>query len=92
MSLPSRNYNVGNCKLRAEVLAIQERRQWLEGTLDPFLIWTNLSYLHSARRLNSRQACWSLFLSRDDYTLSYRHGYRNEKPDQVQSQVLEWGP
>ncbi len=50
----------------------------------PFLIWIdhkNLAYLRSAKRLNSRQACRSLFLSCFNYTLSYRPGSRNTKPD-----------
>ena len=62
-----RNYDVGNRELLAVVLALQEWRHWLEGSTHPFVVWTdhkNLSYLRSARRLNSRQARWALFLGR----------------------------
>lgn len=80
------NYDVRNQEFFAVVLALQEWRHWLEGTQEPFLIWTdhkNLSYLHSSRRLNSHQAYCSLFLSRFSWTLSYRPGSRNGKPDDL---------
>ena len=84
LSVAERNYDVGNRELLAVVLALQEWRHWLEGTQELFLIWTdhkNLEYLRSARRLNSRQACWSLFLSQFNYTLSFRPRSKNGKPD-----------
>lgn len=84
-----KNYDVGNRELLAVVLALQEWRHWLEGSTHPFLVWTdhrNLSYLRSARRLNSRQARWALFLGRFQFTLSYRPGSRNIKPDALSRQ------
>ncbi|CAJ1057674.1 uncharacterized protein LOC108874699, partial [Xyrichtys novacula] len=84
LSATEQNYDVGNRELLAVVWALQEWRHWLEGASQPFLIWTdhkNLQYLRSARRLNPRQARWSLFLSRFNFTLSYRPGSRNLKPD-----------
>lgn len=65
------------------VLALQEWRDWLEGERHPFVIWTdhkNLATLHSAHRLNSRQAHWDLFLGRLDFTLKYRPGSKHSKP------------
>lgn len=47
------------------VLALQELSHWLEGADQPFIVWTNhknLAYLRSARRLNSHQAWWPIFL------------------------------
>ncbi|XP_050924947.1 uncharacterized protein LOC108874699 [Lates calcarifer] len=84
-----RNYDVGNRELLAVVLALQEWRHWLEGSTHPFIVWTdhkNLSYLRSARRLNSRQARWALFLGRFNFTLTYRPGSRNAKPDALSRQ------
>lgn len=84
-----KNYDVGNRELLAIVLAFQEWRHWLEGSTHPFVVWTdhkNLSYLRSARRLNSRQARWALFLGRFNYTLTYRPGSRNVKPDALSRQ------
>lgn len=84
LSTPERNYDVGNRELLAVVWALQEWRHWLESTSQLFLIWTdhkNFTYLRTARRLNSCQARWALFLSRFNFTLSYRPGSRNAKPD-----------
>ncbi|KAI3374582.1 hypothetical protein L3Q82_021153 [Scortum barcoo] len=39
-----------------------------------------------AKRLNSRQARWSLFFSRFDFVLTYRPGSRNIKPDALSRQ------
>uniref|UniRef100_A0A8C7X743 Gypsy retrotransposon integrase-like protein 1 n=1 Tax=Oryzias sinensis TaxID=183150 RepID=A0A8C7X743_9TELE len=79
-----RNYDVGNRELLAIKLAIEEWRHWLEGAAIPFIVWTdhrNLAYLRSAKRLNSRQARWCLFFDRFDFTITYRPGSRNIKPD-----------
>ena len=49
-----------------------------------FLVWTdhkNLEYLRSAKRLNSRQARWALFFNGFNFTLSYRPGSKNVKPE-----------
>ena len=78
------NYDVGNRELLAVKLALEEWRHWLEGAALPFLVWTdhkNLEYIRTAKRLNPRQARWSLFFSRFDFTLSYRPGHKNVKPD-----------
>ena len=54
---PERNYDVGNRELLAVKLVLEEWRHWLEGTEQPFIVWTdhrNLSYIQSAKRLNSQ--------------------------------------
>ncbi|KAI7799341.1 Pol polyprotein, partial [Triplophysa rosa] len=79
-----RNYDIGNRELLAVRLALGEWRHWLEGSAQPFLVWTdhkNLEYIRSAKRLNSRQARWALFFGRFNFTLSYRPGSKNVKPD-----------
>ncbi|XP_055081043.1 uncharacterized protein LOC129456635 [Periophthalmus magnuspinnatus] len=78
------NYDVGDQELLAVKLALEEWRHWLEGAEQPFIVWTdhkNLEYIQSARRLNPRQARWSLFFSRFNFLLTYRPGSRNVKPD-----------
>jgi len=80
---------VGNRELLALKLALEECRHWLEGAAKPFLAWTdhkNLEYIRTAKRLNSRQARWALFFNRFDFTLSYRPGSRNVKPDALSCQ------
>uniref|UniRef100_A0A3P9MQ90 Gypsy retrotransposon integrase-like protein 1 n=1 Tax=Oryzias latipes TaxID=8090 RepID=A0A3P9MQ90_ORYLA len=84
-----RNYDVGNRELLAIKLALEEWRHWLEGADQPFIVWTdhkNLAYLRSAKRLNSRQARWCLFFDRFNFTITYRPGSRNTKPDALSRQ------
>uniref|UniRef100_A0A8P4FYW6 Gypsy retrotransposon integrase-like protein 1 n=1 Tax=Dicentrarchus labrax TaxID=13489 RepID=A0A8P4FYW6_DICLA len=90
LSPAERNYDVGNRELLAVVVALQVWRHWLEGAALPFIVWTdhkNLAYLRSAKRLNSRQARWALFLDRFVFTLTYRPGSRNAKPDALSRQA-----
>lgn len=87
-----KNYDVGNRELLAVKLALEEWRHWLEGAELPFLVWTdhkNLAYIQSARRLNSRQARWALFFSRFNFSLTYRPGSRNVKPDALSRQFSQ---
>uniref|UniRef100_A0A671YIT6 Gypsy retrotransposon integrase-like protein 1 n=1 Tax=Sparus aurata TaxID=8175 RepID=A0A671YIT6_SPAAU len=84
LSRAERNYDVGNRELLAVKLALEEWRHWLEGADHPFIVWTdhkNLEYIRKAKRLNSRQARWALFFNRFSFSLSYRPGSRNVKPD-----------
>ena len=65
-------------------MALEEWRHWLEGAEHPFVVWTdhkNLEYIQTARRLNSRQARWALFFGRFKFSLTYRPGCQNTKPD-----------
>ncbi len=84
LSPAERNYDIGNRELLAVKLALEEWRHWLEGSGVPFIVWTdhkNLEYIQSAKRLNSRQARWALFFGRFDFSISYRPGSKNIKPD-----------
>lgn len=84
-----RNYYLGNHELLAVVLALQDWRNWLEDSEQSFVVWNdhkNISCLQSAKRLNSHQARWSLFLSRFNFTLTYRPGSRNIKSNALSHQ------
>uniref|UniRef100_A0A3B3DGY8 Gypsy retrotransposon integrase-like protein 1 n=1 Tax=Oryzias melastigma TaxID=30732 RepID=A0A3B3DGY8_ORYME len=84
LSPAERNYDVGDRELLAIKLALEEWRHWLEGSSQPFIVFTdhrNLEYLRTAKRLNPRQARWSMFFTRFDFTLSYRPGSKNTKAD-----------
>lgn len=66
----------------------------MEGANHPFTVLTdhkNLEYLRTAKRLNPRQARWSLFFSRFHFTVTYRPGSKNAKADALsrQSEHLE---
>ncbi len=78
------NYDVGNRELLAMKAAFEEWRHWLEGARHSFTVLTdhrNLEYLKSAKRLNHRQARWSLFFTRFDFKITYRPGSQNTKAD-----------
>lgn len=73
-----------NWELLAVKLALEEWRHWLEGAEHSYIVWTdqkNLENIRSAKRLNPRQARWMLFFERFNFTLIYRPGSRNIKPD-----------
>ncbi len=84
-----RNYDVGDRELLAMKAAFEEWRHWLKGAKLPFLVLTdhrNLEYIRSAKRLNPRQARWSLFFSRFDFKVTYRPGSKNGKADALSRQ------
>ena len=84
LSPAERNYAVGDRELLALKMSLEEWHHLLEGSIVPFLVWTDhrhLEYLHTAKLLNPRQARWSLFFNRFNFTLSYRLGSKNIKPD-----------
>lgn len=57
LSPAERNYDIGNRELLAVKLALEEWWYWLEGTKEPFMVWTdhkNLEYLRTTDAL-SRQ-------------------------------------
>ncbi len=69
--------------------AFEEWRHWLEGAKHPFAVLTdhrNLEYQKSAKRLNHRQARWSLFFTRFDFIVTYRPGSLNTKADALSRQ------
>lgn len=75
-------------------LALEQWRHWLEGSRLPFMVWTdhkNLEYITLAKRLNSRQAQWALFFTHFNFSLSYRPGSRNGKPDTLSRQLVADG-
>lgn len=83
-SSAKRNYGVGNCKIPALKLVLEELHHWLEGTEHLFVIWTdhrNLVYIRSVKQLNSRQTRWQLFFSRFNFMISFRLGSHNMKAD-----------
>ena len=66
------------------VRALGEWRHYLEGGGHPIEIISdhkNLLYFATARTLTRRQARWSLFLSRFNFTITYRPGRLGGKPD-----------
>lgn len=90
-SSADRNYNIGKRELLAVKLALEEWRHWLEGAEHSFFVWTdhnNISYIQTAKRLNSLHAWWALFFGQFNFTLTYRLGSRNSKPEALSHQYV----
>jgi len=78
------NYEIHNKEMLAIIHALEEWRHFLEGATYPVEIWTdhkNLEYFMMAKKLNCRQARWSLHLARFDFLLYHRPGRTMGKLD-----------
>ena len=68
----------------AIIRALEEWRHFLEGAKHCVEVWTdhkNLEYFRMAKKLNRRQARWSLYLSCFDFELWHRPGSTMGKSD-----------
>jgi hypothetical protein len=84
LSAVERNYEIHDKEMLAIIQALSEWRHFLEGAHHKFEIWTdhkNLEYFMTAKRLNRRQARWSLYLSHFDFSLHHRPGRSMGKAD-----------
>ena len=78
------NYKIHDKEMLAIIHALEEWRHFLEGTTYLVEIWTdykNLEYFMMAKKLNCRQARWSLHLARFDFLLYHRPGHAMGKLD-----------
>ena len=84
LSAVERNYEIHDKEMLAIMCALEEWRHFLEGAQHKVEIWTdhkNLEYFMTAKKLNRRQARWSLYLSRFDFSLHHRPGRSMGKTD-----------
>ena len=84
LSAVERNYEIHDKEMLAIIRAMEEWRHFLEGAEHQFEVLTdhkNLEYFRSAKKLNRRQARWSLYLARFDFVLHHRPGKSMGKPD-----------
>jgi len=69
------NYEIHDKEILAIICVLEEWRHFLEEVTYPVKIWTNhknLEYFMTAKKLNRRQARWSLHLARFDFLLYHR--------------------
>ena len=93
LSPVERNYEIHDKEMLAIICALEEWRHFLERARHLVEIWTdhkNLEYFMTAKKLNRRQAYWSLYLACFDFKLIHRPGRSIEKPDML-SQRLDHG-
>jgi len=84
------NYEIHDKEMLAIIRVLEEWRHFLEGARHLVEIWTdhkNLEYFMTAKKLNRRQARWSLYLARFDFKLTHCPGRCMGKPD-----TLSWRP
>jgi hypothetical protein len=75
------NYDIHDKELLAIVHSLETFRHYLEGHPLPFEIWTdhnNLTYFRTKHHLTRRQAHWSLFLSKYNFTLVHKPSVYNK--------------
>jgi len=93
LSPVERNYEIHNKEMLVIICALEEWRHFLEGAQYLVEIWTdhkNLEYFMTAKKLNCRQAHWSLYLACFDFKLTHCPGRCMGKPDAL-SQRLDHG-
>ncbi|GLB43132.1 putative retrotransposable element tf2 155 kda protein type 1-like [Lyophyllum shimeji] len=79
-----RNYEIHDKEMLAIIRALEEWRHFLEGARHKVEVYTdhkNLQYFLTAKKLNRRQARWSLYLANFDFVLHHRPGRSMGKPD-----------
>src|SRR5882762_11445362 len=85
-----RNYEIHDKEMLAIIWALEDWRHFLEGAHHKFEILTdhkNLQYFMSVKKLNSRQAHWSLDLSRCNFDMHHRPGRSMGKSDALSRRV-----
>jgi len=78
------NYEIHDKEMLAIICALEEWRHFLERATHLVEIWTdhkNLEYFMTAKKLNHRQAHWSLHLARFDFLLHHCPGRTMGKLD-----------
>jgi len=84
LSSVEQNYEIHDKEMLAIIRVLEEWRHFLEGATHLVEIWTNhknLEYFMTAKKLNCRQARWSLHLARFDFLFHHRPGHTMGKPD-----------
>jgi RNase H-like domain found in reverse transcriptase len=74
LSPVEQNYKIYDKEMLAIIWEMEVWRQFLEGAEHQFEVWTdhkNLEYFMMAKKLNCRQACWSLLLAHFEFLLHH---------------------
>jgi hypothetical protein len=77
LNVVKRNYKIHDKEMLAVMRSLGEWRHFLKGMKQKVEIWTdheNLEYFMTAKKLNCRQACWSLYLSRFNFIMHHHPG------------------
>lgn len=84
LNVVKHNYEIHDKEMLAIICALEEWQHFLEGAWQLVKVWMdhkNLEYFRTTKKLNQRQAQWSIFLSRFDYSLHHCPGRSMDKLD-----------
>lgn len=84
LSETEHNYDIHDKEMLAIMRALEEWCHYLQGSTKCFEIWTdhkNLEYFTTSKKLNRRQARWSLELAEYDFALLHKPGKTHGKTD-----------
>jgi RNase H-like domain found in reverse transcriptase len=84
------NYEIHDKEMLVIIHALEEWRDFLECAPCRFELWTdhkNLEYFRTSKKLNRRQAWWSLYLSWFNFMLQHQPGHPMGKPDSLSHHV-----
>jgi len=84
LSLVEQNYEIYDKEMLTIICVLEEWRHFLKGAWHPLEIWMdhkNLEYFMMAKKLNHRQAHWSLYLAHFDFKLIHHPECSIGKPD-----------
>ena len=87
-----RNYKIHDKEILAIIRGLENWRHLLKGICFKFEIWMdhkNLKYFMKVQKLNHRQACWALYLSRFNFTLKHVPEMKMGKTDGL-NRRLDW--
>ena len=90
LSPTERNYEIYDRELLAIIRALEEWRHYIQGSSHTTIVHSdhkNLTYYREAKKLNRRQARWSLYLSEFDLKLVHVPGHK-----MIQSDALSRRP
>jgi transposase InsO family protein len=90
LSPTERNYDIYDRELLGIIRALEEWRHYIQGSPHTTIVFSdhkNLTYYREAKKLNRRQARWSLYLSEFDIKLVHQPGHK-----MVQSDALSRRP
>ena len=84
LSPTERNYDIYDRELLGIIRALEEWRHYIQGSPHPTVVFSdhkNLTYYREAKKLNRRQARWSLYLSEFDIKLVHLPGHKMVQSD-----------
>jgi len=87
-----RNYKIHDKEMLAVIRELENWRHLLERAKYRFKVWMdhkNLEYFMKVQKLNRKQAHWTLYLSRFDFTLKHVPETKMRKTDEL-SKRLDW--